>query len=243
MLRLAKQEKKIQIVPHIPLLKEPPARSGFLPLEKFQELLALLPGHLRPLIMFLYWCGVRVGEALQIEWPQVDLDARLIHLTPEQTKNADPRTVPLPSELVAVLSEMEPKEGRVFDATNLRKEWEKACTLCGLGTQVQMDNGRNQWLKYQGLIIHDLRRSAVRNLRLAGVPEGVIMKISGHKTRAVFDRYNIVATEDVLDAMRRAEISAAKNGRGKLISAKIVKKQPGPTHKRLQLIESKQTGP
>jgi hypothetical protein len=48
---------------------------------------------------------------------------------------------------LAVLSEMEPKEGRVFDATNLRKEWEKACTLCGLGTQVQMDNGKNQWLR------------------------------------------------------------------------------------------------
>ncbi|MFB3917242.1 MAG: tyrosine-type recombinase/integrase [Terriglobales bacterium] len=220
MLHLAYEERKIPAVPKIRLYKEPPARKGFLELQKFEELVKQLPTHLRPLILFLYWCGVRLGEALQIEWEQVDLQNRVIRLEEEQTKNAEPRIVPLPAVLVNFLTEVEPKVGCVFDGTNLRTEWARACAAVGLGTikKVKSESGHT-WHQYDGLIVHDLRRSAVRNLRRAGVPENVAMKISGHKTRAVFDRYNIVSTDDIAEAMRRVEISAVANSAGDTITA------------------------
>src|SRR5208282_4157630 len=101
MLRIAHEDNKLQFIPKIRLLKEPPPRRGFLEQEKFDELVKLLPTHLRPLVTFLYYCGVRVNEARQIEWPQVNLDARLIRLEEEQTKTEEARVVPLPSVLVA----------------------------------------------------------------------------------------------------------------------------------------------
>jgi integrase len=161
----------------------------------------------------LYYDGVRLGEALQIEWPQVDLGRRIIRL--HETKNDEPRIVPLPSVLVNMLRALEPKVGRVFDGTNLRKEWVTACAACGLGRKIEVE-GKKYDPRYEGLIVHDLRRSAVRNLVNAGVPETVAMKISGHKTRAVFDRYAIASEADLTMAMRRVEV-------GRLSSESLVK--------------------
>jgi integrase len=206
MLKLAYEDRKIPMMPVIRLLKENPARKGFLDQKKFDELIKRLPLHLRALVTFLYWCGVRLGEAQQIEWQQVDLKAALIRLEDEQTKSGEPRVIPLPGVLVKMLETMKNKQGKVFDSTNCRKEWAKACSAVGLGKLQPVDKNGNQ--RYTGLIIHDLRRSAVRNLRKAGIPESVVMKISGHKTRTVFERYNIVDTEDLTAAMRRAEQQA-----------------------------------
>ena len=175
-------------------------------------MIGLLPTHLRPLVTFLYYDGVRIGEALQIEWSQVNLDARTIRLEEEQTKGDEARTLPLPSVLVSCSTMSTPKSGRVFDGTNLRKEWVTACAAAGLGTLTEVE-GRPYDPLYSGLTLHDLRRSAVRNLVNAGVPERVAMKITGHKTRSVFDRYHIVSTEDVTDAMQAVETASLSNGR------------------------------
>jgi integrase len=216
MLRIAYDDELIQRVPKVHFLKEPPARKGFLELKKFNELLALLPTHLKPLILFLYYCGVRGGEAKQIEWSQVDLDRRLIRLEEEQTKTDEARYAPLPAELVILLRAIEPKIGKVFDDTNLRVEWQKACAACGEGkrTLVEPKNKNGwPWYKYEGLAIHDLRRSAVRNLvTIAGVPEKIVMSITGHKTRNVFDRYHIVPTKDITAAMSKLELVASEIG-------------------------------
>jgi integrase len=206
MLSIAREDGKLPTVPKIRMLKPGPARKGFLPKEKFDELLGYIPANLKPLIVFLYYCGVRLGEALLIVWSQVDLKAAVIRLEPEQTKADTARIVPLPDVLVGMLELQKPKEGVVFDGTNLRKVWQHACVAVGLGTLTKVEGKRDP--RYTGLIIHDLRRSAVRNLRKAGVPEIVAMKISGHKTRSVFDRYNIVDTEDVVEAMRRVSVQS-----------------------------------
>jgi len=214
MLRIAYDDGKLQRMPKLHFLKEPPARKGFLELKKFDELIGLLPTHLRPLVTFLYYDGVRLGEALQIDWAQVNLERRIIQLHEEQTKGDEPRVVPLPSPLIAMLRDIEPKTGRVFDDTNLRVEWERACDACGLGKRAKMEAEKENgfaWYKYKGLTIHDLRRSAVRNLVQAGVPETVAMRISGHKTRSVFDRYAIASEGDLRKAMQKVELSGVSS--------------------------------
>jgi integrase len=205
MLRIAQEDGKIQMTPKIRMLKEPPARKGFLQRDQFDKLLVALPDRLKPLVTFLYFDGVRCGEALAIQWNQVNLQAGLIRLEDEQTKTGEARVVPLPDVLIKMLEAIEPKEGPVFDGTNLRKEWCRACNAVGLG---KLDP---KTFRYQGLILHDLRRAACSNLIKAGVPEKVAMTISGHKTRAVFDRYHIVHTEDVQNAMSLVE-SLGKSG-------------------------------
>jgi integrase len=231
MLILAHEDKKIQVVPKIRLLKGNPARKGFLAKEQFNSLVSFLPAKLKPLITFLYFCGVRLGEAEQIDWSQIDLKAALIRLEEDQTKNSEARTIPLPDVLVKMLSKIEPKEGRVFDTTNLRKAWQKACVAAGLGTLTEVDEKADK--RYTGLIIHDLRRSAIKNLMKAGVNEKVAMKISGHKTRDVFDRYHIVDTEDVVEAMRRVQTVKPRRRSGLNVfnGEKIVKMLPSPRGK------------
>jgi integrase len=204
MLKLAYEERKIAAVPIIRLLKEPPARTGTVSEERFDELLAALPTHLRPLVCFLYWTGVRGAEAFAIEWDQVDLGEGIIRLREGETKNDEARVIPLASPVLVLLLEIEPKTGRVFDRTNLRKEWQKACVAVGLGTLTEVEDKPYDPI-YRGLNVHDLRRSALTELTRSGVHTFVAMKISGHKDPSVFQRYNIVNTDDIQAAMRLRE--------------------------------------
>jgi integrase len=201
MLKKAFKDGKLRSVPHFPMFSEEslPIRQGFVDPAVFKQLRDALPKNLRPLITFLYYTGCRLGAAKQIIWEMVNADATEIVLPKEIIKNRTSLTLPLVGagleEVSAVLKKMFRNGGPVFETTNLRWAWAEACARIGVG---KFDKEHR---KYEGLKIHDLRRSAARNLRKAKVPEDVAMKITGHKTSAIFRRYAITDGEDVRDAL------------------------------------------
>jgi len=230
MFRIAATDGKFRGVPHFPMLKEAPPRRGFLEHTNYQRLRQELPERLRPVLAMGYYTGMRLGEILKLRWPNVDFASAEIRLDPGTTKNDDPRTVPLAGELLEMLHiehSRNPQSEFVFmhegeRIATFRKAWNSACVRAGLGTficrtchasvspgsrcaECKKAKRRAQLRRYRGLIFHDLRRTGVRNLVRAGVPERVAMAISGHKTRAVFDRYNIVSGRDLKDAARKLE--------------------------------------
>ena len=205
-----KQEPPLVVrVKRIPILPEPPPRKGFFEYDEFTGLRSELPEPLRPVITFAYNTGCRKGETLRIEWPQVDLSAREVRLHSDDTKNAEPRILPLFGELYEMLKMLDEKRRTLYpdckwvftrDGRNriksFRGAWDEASRRAGLWDE---DRGRPSRL------FHDLRRTGARNLVRAGVPERVVMAIGGWKTRSVFDRYNIVSTRDLHEAAVKLE--------------------------------------
>ena len=201
MFNLARQANKLLIVPYIPLLREHNVRTGFFEPDQFRSVLKHLPDYLRPVATFAYITGWRVpSEVLPLQWRQVDFSAGEMRLDPGTTKNDDGRVFPMTGELRKLLEKQGDlrdelrEEGKlcpfVFNRhgrpiKSPRKAWENACRIAG----------------YPGKLLHDLRRTAVRNLVRAGIPERVAMQMTGHKTRSVFERYNIVSELDLRAAM------------------------------------------
>lgn len=214
MFNLAVQDQKLRDVPYFPMLKEAAPRKGFLDHADFQRLRTALPEYLRPILTAGYYTGMRLGEIMGLRWGNVSLIDAQIRLNPGETKNDDARVIPIIGELLEMLKiQREKAPGSEFVFTRVtkksgpkiiggfRKAWVTACTNAGL----------------PGLLFHDLRRTGVRNLVRAGVPERVAMAISGHRTRAVFERYNIVSERDLKEAARKLDNyltsqNGAKNG-------------------------------
>jgi integrase len=195
---------KVERVPYIPMLKENNVRKGFFEHHEFLALREALPEYLRGFATFGYKTGWRSSEITNLTWRQVDLDQGIVRLEVGETKNNEGRTVYLDDELKEALErqrEFRKQAGALtpYVFTNpegtdkikdFRKSWLTACKNAGLGKRH----------------FHDLRRTAVRNMVRAGVPERVAMMVSGHKTRSVFDRYNIVSTDDLKMAAKKQEI-------------------------------------
>jgi integrase len=206
MFRLAVRAKLIgpEHVPDIPKLQEAPPRQGFFEPDQFQAVLRHLPLPVKPIAQFAYETGWRLREILGLQRRQVNLGEGSARLDPGSTKNRDGRLVYLSPPLLAVLRsldtatrELERQRGITISSmfhhrrgkpiTTFTRSWRTACKKAGV----------------PGMLFHDLRRTAIRNLVRAGVREGVVMQISGHRTRSVFERYNITSESDLREAARR----------------------------------------
>lgn len=217
MFTLAVQAARLSTRPHIPMLEENNARQGFVDHGSFLALCEALPERLKDPVAFLYLSGWRVSEMRGLEWRDVDLAGRVVRLRPELSKNKTGRVLPLSGDLFEVIERAGAQRRldcvRVFHIDgqpigSFRKAWSRACVSAGLGAMVPREPtepGAEPELVYRGLTPHDLRRSAVRNMVRAGIPERVCMALSGHKTRAIFDRYNIVSEADLTAAADRLQ--------------------------------------
>ena len=230
MFSLAVKARKLPEAPYIEMPKVNNARAGFLEHGQFSCLYDQLPAHVKLVAAMGYYGGMRLGEIRWLRWEQVDLLNREVRLNQGETKNGEGRTIPLVNELVELLSEHKarcPNSLFMFPSPrrpdrpigDFRKAWRRACIQVGLGNMERQEDGR---VKYRGLIFHDLRRSAVRNLVRAGVPERVAMKISGHKTRSVFERYNIVSQRDLQEAAQKLDHYLAEGPKPILVKKETV---------------------
>lgn len=193
---------KVARMPQIRAFKENNVRKGFFEDSDFRAIRASLPDEIKPIVTFGYFTGCRKGEILALKWHQVDLAEGVVRLDPGTTKNDEGRLIPLVPELIEMLAMRKALRDREYPSCewvffrdgesilDFRGAWKAACATAGLVDE----NGTPTKL------FHDLRRTGVRNLVRAGVPERVVMAISGHKTRAIFDRYNIVSEADLRSA-------------------------------------------
>ncbi|MDI9526476.1 MAG: tyrosine-type recombinase/integrase [Desulfomonilia bacterium] len=194
---------RVDRVPYIPMLKENNVRKGFFEHVDFIALRDTLPHFLKGFVTFGYKTGWRKSEIETLTWSQVDREQGIVRLEPGDTKNDDGRTVYLDSELQEVfkaqwekrkaakkiLPYVFPNEDGTDRIKDFRGSWDKACKEAKIGKR----------------LFHDMRRTAVRNMVRSGIPERVAMMISGHKTRTVFDRYNIVNADDLKRAAAKQE--------------------------------------
>ncbi len=191
---------KIARVPRFPeRLREPNPRSGFVNDDQYGLLQSKAKyGWLRAALAVAYTYGFRKSELLGLRVSQIDLKARTIHLLPGTTKNDKGRAVVMTDEVFELVAECirdKQPDDAVFTwangkpVTDFRKTWRTLAKTAGM----------------PGLLLHDMRRSAVRNMVRAGISKHVAKRISGHTTDSVFDRYDISDESDLADAARKME--------------------------------------
>jgi integrase len=204
---------RLELVERIPMfpkkLKEPSPRAGFVEESQYQ-VLAKNAGELwlRTFVAVGFNFGWRKSEILNLRVRNVDLLENWLSL--DTSKNGEGRRVKIPASMRMLLSAcITGKNPNDFVLTRRdgsriaqpRKDWYHLCCVSGLG---KLDDDGH----YNGLQMHDLRRSGVRRMRRKGIAESIAMKISGHKTASVFKRYDITDDRDLEQAAKLLEVAS-----------------------------------
>ena len=199
---------KVAAIPAFPRLAERNVRKGFVDDATYQPLANAAAGvgiWMRAMFEVGFTFGWRFSEVINLRVEQVDIAGGTIRLYPGTTKNDEGRVVIMTG---IVRQFLEPciagKQASDYVFTrasgrrvkDFRGAWKKVC----------------EQARVPELLFHDLRRTAVRNMVRSSIPERVAMQISGHKTRSIFDRYNIVSERDLRDAARAMERRSAEVG-------------------------------
>ncbi len=193
--RLAARKELVSHVPGFPedLSEKDNVRQGFLEHRAYLALREALPEDYADVLDFGYLVGWRKGSIHALQWPSVDRAANVIYLPAQNNKTGKPFRLWMFPELRAVVdrrwAKRHPDTDLVFHVNGRPMgdgdgTWKQACRTAGI----------------PGLLFHDLRRTATRNLIRAGVDVKIAMKITGHETEAMLRRYDISAEDDVRDA-------------------------------------------
>lgn len=195
------------------LYKEQPV-GKYIPDHEFRAILGHLPDYLQPVALTAYYTGMRSGEILKLTWDRVDMFKGIIDLTPEETKTGEARHIyfgvipELKDVFVEAAKRRAKKQRLVFtkpDAKPILKDHathriKMGCIMAGVGP-------------YR---FHDLRHTFNTNMLKAGVNQAVIMKLTGHKTLAMFLRYSHLDQDQGAAAMGKlsAHVKNSSTGLG-----------------------------
>ena len=184
----------LDTVPGFPdRLRENPPRQGFFEHPEYLAVRAHLPAPWQDILDLAYYSGWRKNEILGLTWDEIDEAGGVIRLSPARSKTLVGRILPISQPIAEALARRrarrDPDSPLVFHRDGIpvrrwRTAWRTACQAAGVPTR----------------FLHDCRRTAARNLIRASVPERVAMLLTGHKSRAIFDRYNIIHEQELLDA-------------------------------------------
>jgi integrase len=218
-LRLQWKRHRLSALPAFPMPTKGKPRQGFFTLEEVERLCEVPPTHASSAVRFAWETGWRRGEIFGLTWQDVDLHGGVLYLS--GSKNGEPRQLPFgESDVLARIirerrasaSAFELRTGRpvvhVFHycgrqlPEGLRRCWKSACRRVGLESR----------------LFHDLRRSFIQRCEDLGVARSSAMKITGHKTEAIYARYAIAPRASLSAALRK--LADAEQNRGETAAPK-----------------------
>jgi len=186
------------------LKKRANTRRRLLTGKEFEKLVSHSLPHLKNILMVGYWTGMRKGKIINLTWDKVDNKKRMIHLEAEDTKDNEPRDIPM-SNAVYKVSKTIPRPIHVehvflYDGKPIGRHFTNSLkTAC--------KNAEITWRRNVkgGFIFHDLRHTFVNDMRRAGVPTNVRTSITGHAVQGMDSRYDNVDDQDKHEAISSLE--------------------------------------